>query len=288
MAIGSAMTRLVLRLRAHAGAEADRQSMDPRALALHRRLGRIGRWVGAVSGNLDLLAALYGTDKFGKHEYTPVYRELMQGRRREPVRLLEIGVGGWEGELGGESLSMWSTYFPKGRIFAIDVYDKTSLSRGRVKVYQCSQTDGIRLAEIAREAGPFDFIIDDGSHANAHQIASFGILWPFVADGGVYIIEDVQTSYWPAYGGGPVETAGYAGSCVNYVKGLVDSVNLPEFLEPAAPRLKLDPTIGRISFHHNLIAITRDTALRRSSVDLGREDLRRNLMTRPAGGPPGP
>lgn len=285
MTIGGTMARLVLQLRKHAGAEADRASMDPRALALHRRLGRVARLAGAASGNLDLLAALYGTDKFGKHDYTPVYRELMHGRRREPVRLLELGVGGWSGELGGESLSMWAAYFPKGRIFGIDVYDKTSLSRGRVKVFQCSQTDRNRLTEIAGEAGPFDFIIDDGSHANAHQIESFGILWPFVKDGGVYIIEDVQTSYWPAYGGGPVETAGYARSCVNYVKGLVDSVNLPEFLEPAAPRLNLDPTIGRIAFHHNLIAVTKDTAVRRSSVDLGREDLRRTLMSPPEADP---
>lgn len=285
MTISGTVTRLVLQLRKQAGAEADRESMDPRALALHRRMGRVARWVGAVSGNLDLLAALYGTDKFGKHDYTSIYSELMQGRRGDPVRLLELGVGGWSGELGGESLSMWATYFPKGRIFGIDVYDKTSLSRGRVKVFQCSQIDETRLTEIAREAGPFDFVIDDGSHANAHQIESFRILWPFVKDGGVYIIEDVQTSYWPAYGGGPVGTPGHAGSCVNYIKGLVDSVNLPEFLEPAAPRLNLDPTIGRIAFHHNLIAVTKDTAIRRSSVDLGREDLRRALMSPPEAGP---
>jgi hypothetical protein len=286
MTIGNTMTRLVLQLRKQAGAEADRESMDPRALALHRRLGRVARWVGAVSGNLDLLGALCGTDKVGKHDYTRIYGELMQGRRRQPVRLLELGVGGWSGELGGESLSMWATYFPKGRIFSIDVYDKTSLSRGRVKVFQCSQTDRNRLTEIAREAGPFDFIIDDGSHANAHQIESFRILWPFVKDGGVYIIEDVQTSYWPAYGGGPLGTAGHAASCVSYFKGLVDSVNLPEFLEPAAPRLNLDPAIGRITFHHNLIAISKDTAVRRSSADLGREDLRRALMSPPDADPP--
>ena len=55
---------------------------------------------------------------------------------------------------------------------------------------------------VGEAHGPFDFVIDDGSHASPQQIESFRILWPFIKDRGVYIIEDVQTSYWPAFGGG--------------------------------------------------------------------------------------
>lgn len=263
------LTRLVLNLRRNIGP----------GTPLDRHLQRAGRLAGWLGAGLDLLAALYGTDKFGEHEYTPVYEALMRASRRKPVRLLEVGVGGYEGQLGGESLRMWASYFRRGRITGIDVYDKTALSSGRVRVFQCSQVEAPQLTALARELGPFDFVIDDGSHVNAHQIETFGILWPHVKDGGIYIVEDVQTSYWPAYGGGPLGTPGYAQSCMQWFKNLADSVNLPEFLEPAPG--KLDPAIGSIAFHHNLIVLHKDLAERYSNAALDREETRRRLLQAP-------
>ena len=264
------LTRLVLQLRRNLGAGAP----------LDRLLRRFARLAGPLGADLDLLAALYGTDKFGEHEYTPVYRELMHAWRRKPVRLLEIGVGGYGSTLGGESLRMWESYFRRGRIFAIDLYDKTALTAGRVQVLQCSQVDAPKLSEIARSAGPFDFIIDDGSHENTHQIETFGILWPFVRDGGTYIVEDVQTSYWPSYGGGPLGTPGYARSCMQWFKNLADSVNLPEFLEPAPAGL--EATVASIAFHHNLIVLRKDLAERYSNFPLDDPGLRTRLLRPPA------
>ena len=255
---------------------------NPRGRALDKMLKRCALLVGKLGCNLNLLAALCGTDKYGDHDYTPIYQELMSRFRRMPIRLLEIGVGGYQGGLGGESLLMWAAFFPKGMLYAIDIYDKTSLSSGRIKVLQCSQTDRPRLTEIGEEYGPFDFIIDDGSHLNSDQIESFRILWPFVKDHGTYIIEDVQTSYWPAFGGGHVGSGNYAHSCMSYFKGLVDSVNWPEFIEPAGPGFPLDPTIGRIAFHHNLIVVTKDSLVRRSNVRLDDETVRKELMNRNA------
>ncbi|MDH5212461.1 MAG: class I SAM-dependent methyltransferase, partial [Betaproteobacteria bacterium] len=175
------LSRLVLNLRRNI----------PPGTPLDRHLQRFAGLAGWFGAELDLLAALYGTDKFGEHDYTPVYDELMRASRRKAVRLLEVGVGGYEGALGGESLRMWASYFRRGRITGIDLYDKTALSAGRVTVYQCSQVDEPKLTALAKELGPFDFIIDDGSHLNAHQIETFGILWPHLKDGGTYIVEDV-------------------------------------------------------------------------------------------------
>lgn len=265
------ITRLVLQLRRNFGAGS----------ALDRMLRRFAALAGPLGADLDLLAALYGTDKFGEHEYTPVYRELMAGKRRRPVRLLEIGVGGYQGALGGESLRMWESYFRRGRIYGIDLFDKTALSGGRVRVFQCSQVDGPQLTALAKEHGPFDFVIDDGSHENAHQIETFRLLWPFVADGGVYIVEDVQTSYWPSYGGGPPGSSGYERSCMRWFKDLADSVNLPEFLQPAPPGL--DAAVASIAFHHNLIVVRKDLAERYSNMPIDDPAVRARLM-RPAGG----
>jgi hypothetical protein len=135
---------------------------------------------------------------------------------------------------------------------------------------------------LAQELGPFDFIIDDGSHENAHQIETFGILWPHLKDGGVYIVEDVQTSYWPAYGGGALGTPGYEKSCMRWFKELTDSVNLPEFLQPAPGGL--DASIGSIAFHHNLIVLTKDRAERYSNFPLQDPAARGKLMQAPTAG----
>jgi demethylmacrocin O-methyltransferase len=273
--VGARLSQLVLNLRRNLPPDPARASRFERML---RRLARLAGWLGA---DLDLLAALYGTDKCGEHYYTPVYQELVRPWRGKPVRLLEIGVGGYAGFLGGESLRMWESYFRRGRIYGIDVYDKTALSGGRVKVLQCAQVDAPKLDALARESGPFDFIIDDGSHLNAHQIETFGILWPHVKDGGAYIVEDTQTSYWPSYGGGPLGTPGYARSCMQWFKDLADSVNLPDFLEPAPAGL--DPGIASIAFHHNLIVVRKDLSERFSNMPIHNPEARRQLLQPPAG-----
>jgi len=246
------------------------------ALATDLRFKRWARLAGLLGANLHLLAALCGTDKFGLHDYTAVYEELTRPLRRRAVTLLELGVGGYGRHLGGESLLMWAAYFPKGRIYGIDIEDKTALSRGRIKVFQVSQTDRDALASLCRQIGPFDFVVDDGSHVNAHQIESFRILWPFVRDGGSYVVEDVQTSYWPSYGGGMPGSRGYQSSCMNFFKSLADSVNQCEFLE--APRFETDAGIGRIAFHHNMIVVTKDASPRSSNLPLGDKALRARLM----------
>ena len=146
------LSRLVLNLRRNI----------PPGTPLDRHLQRFAGVAGWFGADLDLLAALYGTDKFGEHDYTPVYHALMRPARRKAVRLLEVGVGGYAGALGGESLRMWASYFRRGRITGIDLYDKTALSGGRVTVHQCSQVDAPKLTSLAQELGPFDFIIDDG------------------------------------------------------------------------------------------------------------------------------
>src|SRR5215470_6705217 len=89
---------------------------------------------------LTRIALRYGTDKWGTHFYTPVYHQLFAHLRDKPVRLLEIGVGGYEfARLGGASLAMWADYFANGRVLGIDVYAKTLNLGPRVCVQQGSQ-----------------------------------------------------------------------------------------------------------------------------------------------------
>lgn len=152
--------------------------------------------------DLSRLAVLNGTDKFGMHSYTPVYFDLLKHLRERPLRMLEIGVGGYgHPGRGGESLATWRDFFPDAFIVGVDIQPKTLDLGARVRILQGSQVDAGFLAEAVGEYGPFDVILDDGSHMNAHVVETFGILFPTLRPGGIYIVEDVQTATFPRYGG---------------------------------------------------------------------------------------
>ncbi|SPF78901.1 8-demethyl-8-alpha-L-rhamnosyl tetracenomycin-C 2'-O-methyltransferase [Aliiroseovarius pelagivivens] len=151
---------------------------------------------------LSTLAILHGTDKFGYHDYTPNYFKLLAHLRDKPVKILEIGVGGYaDVDRGGQSLRMWRDFFKNGEVTGIDIQKKTLDFGPRVKILQGSQVDPDFLHEVIAERGPFDIIIDDGSHRNEHIVESYHLLFPTLAPGGIYIAEDVQTSFHPRFGG---------------------------------------------------------------------------------------
>jgi demethylmacrocin O-methyltransferase len=206
-------------------------------------------------GNLNLLAMVFGTDKNRQHNYTKYYSKHFRRFRFKKIKLLEIGVGGYEDPLtGGESLRMWKQYFPIGKIVALDIFDKSTLQENRIKIYQGSQIDPEILSRIAAENGEFDIIIDDGSHINSHIITTFQLLFPKLKEGGIYVIEDIQTSYWKEYGGcspnlNSPETA------INFFKTLVDGLNYTEYQMKDYRPSYYDLYITEIHFYHNLIFI---------------------------------
>jgi hypothetical protein len=206
--------------------------------------------------NLTFLAQFYGSDKWGRHSYTNVYEKLFYSLRYKNINLMEIGVGGYDDPYsGGSSVFMWKSYFLFAQLFFIDIADKSRFSGGRAKVFQGSQGDSAFLRQVANEVGQFDIIIDDGSHVNEHQIETFKTLFPFLKSGGVYIIEDTQTSYWPKFGGGNLGTKEYEQSCMQFFLRLVDGLNYGEFLDEKFSPSEFSKKIVEISFCHNLIIV---------------------------------
>jgi demethylmacrocin O-methyltransferase len=208
-----------------------------------------------VSGNLTSLAKLYQTDKTGSHWYTPHYMNHLRKFKHRKVKLLEIGVGGYETLwYGGHSLRMWKKYFPFGRIYSIDIYDKSALQENRIKIFKGNQTDRDFLEEITKETGLLDIIIDDGSHKNEHVIESFRILFPKLKDGGVYVVEDIQTSYWEDFGGDS-ENLSNQKTSMNFLKNLTDCLNHQEIPDENYKESYFDKKIVSIHFYHNLVFI---------------------------------
>ncbi|MCK9387110.1 MAG: class I SAM-dependent methyltransferase [Sulfuritalea sp.] len=155
---------------------------------------------------LTQLANRYFSDKGTSyncaHGYTRVYSALFSPVRTASVRLLEIGLVHGQVQamnpqdipnLGCPSLRMWADFLPNADIHGMDIVDFTHLSTDRLKVWQADQGDRQALESLAKTiGGRFDIIIDDGSHASHQQQISLSTLFKHLADGGLYVIEDLH------------------------------------------------------------------------------------------------
>lgn len=157
------------------------------------------------SDDLTALANRLGSDKgtttYCGHGYTRVYEALLRPARNAALRVAEIGLmhvytqaeyGGRFEERGCPSLSMWAEYLPQASVHGFDLIDFTALSTDRIRIMQGDQGNRADLEAFAKAHGPFDVIIDDGSHASHHQQITLGVLFQHLAPGGLYIVEDLH------------------------------------------------------------------------------------------------
>lgn len=228
-----------------------------------RVMGREARL--AAPRTLREIALAHGCDKADAHCYMEAYESHFGRRRNDPVKLLEIGIGGYEDpRSGGASMRMWKEYFPLGTIVTLDIYDKSALQEERIIVVQGDQGDRQFLERIGSEFGPFDIVIDDGSHRSADIITSFGTLFRHTADDGIYAIEDLQTSYWERDGGSSDRHAG--GTSMSMLKDLVDGLNYAEFDIPGYRPTETDRNTTSITFYHNLAFVQKGANLEPSNL----------------------
>jgi hypothetical protein len=194
----------------------------PRASVNYIKYHFIGR---LISRDLDALGVLWGTDKaVGHHSYTPHYARHLRASRRSVRTVLEIGIGGTQDpEGGGNSLYMWKNYFPRARVFGMDIHEKHLAGVSEVRAIRGDQSDPAQLRQVIATCSPIDLVIDDGSHIASHILTTFANVFPALAPGGWYVIEDLETAYQPEYGGGP---PGSPGTAMSLVKSLLDDVNV--------------------------------------------------------------
>jgi 23S rRNA U2552 (ribose-2'-O)-methylase RlmE/FtsJ len=132
----------------------------------------------------------YDTDKVSSG-LLAVYEQLWASRRGQRVRLLEIGVA------RGGSLRFWADFFhPESTLVGLDLELPAGEFPTQVKLLHGDQNDHKALGRIARALGPFDIVIDDGSHFTRETGSCFETLWPHVAVEGWYVIEDWAVGYW--------------------------------------------------------------------------------------------
>jgi demethylmacrocin O-methyltransferase len=203
---------------------------------------------------LTALAQEFGSDKWGVHRYTPHYQRHFAPLRDREMLVLELGIGGYAREQqGGASLRMWKWFFPRAQVVGVDIQDKSFVDEPRVHSFKGSQTNKVLMRRIVKRFGPPTIVIDDGSHRPPHVIKSFEILFPMLADGGLYAIEDIQTSYWPDWKGSldPDDPT----TSMAMVKRLLDGLNHEEFLDDAYEPSYTDLHVVAVHCYHNLVII---------------------------------
>ncbi len=149
--------------------------------------------------------------------YFDIYDRYFSKFRGTDVHILEIGIS------QGGSLQMWKDYFgPEATIYGVDVNpDCKALEERQVKIFVGDQGDRKFLSSLRESIPRIDILLDDGGHTMLQQIRTFEELFPAISDDGVYLCEDLHTSYWKKFGGGYHRK----GTFIEYAKNFIDDIN---------------------------------------------------------------
>lgn len=151
-----------------------------------------------------------------KH-YFEIYDRHFLRFKNTDVYVVEIGIS------QGGSLQMWKSYFGEQcQIFGIDINPRCKqLEEERIQILIGDQEDRQFLRTLPDVIPRIDIVIDDGGHTMKQQINTFEELFPLVAQNGVYLCEDLHTSYWANWGGGYKKSDTF----IEYSKKFIDQLN---------------------------------------------------------------
>jgi hypothetical protein len=185
--------------------------------------------------------------------YSTVYDELFDSyRNRFDLKVLEIGV-----QYGGSQRILKQYFHDSATIMGIDI-DRSCLDLDTgTQIRIGNSRDKKFLLSTIEEMGGVDIIIDDGSHRSSDQKISFEILFPLLSNGGIYIVEDLEHSYFWESGGIPFLPSTFW----NYAKRTTELLNNTFRIYPKLGTLKLEHSdLFSIKFYPQLIAFQKLTS----------------------------
>ena len=202
--------------------------------------------------------------------FLKIYDKYFQDFKDKEINILEIGVD------KGKSLKLWRNYFTKAKICGIDI-EKMNFNIDGVELITMDQTDTESLKKICEKYKYFNIIIDDGSHVSKHIITSLNFLFDYLAPQGLYAIEDLQTSYFPRFGGSRVNLKKKETS-INFLKSIVDSINYEHRDRPFFKTKKFDGLVEFVHFYQNMAILKKGESKKRFYKDQKtKKNLRENL-----------
>ena len=151
---------------------------------------------------LDQITIECGADKGSTHpvkghDYARHYDSAFEAIRQGEIKVVEVGVG------SGESIRSWLEYFPNAKVFGVDIVHSTNEwnTVGAKPHPRYTFVTGDQSSEIFWQCfvvdygSQWDVFVDDGGHSSQQIITTFNMMWPHVAAGGFYGIEDLNCAY---------------------------------------------------------------------------------------------
>jgi len=207
--------------------------------------------------NLIEIASKYKSTK-KMMGFIDIYNYYFNAIKDKNLNIFEIGVE------TGESLRMFSDYFNKSNIVGLDIENK-DYNIERVEIFCGDQSDKKILNGIIEKYKKFDVIIDDGSHKNKDVINSFNHLFPYLKFGGLYVIEDLQTSYIPNWGGDGVNLNNKK-TTMNFIRSLADRMHYQDIDNPFYQKHDLDGLIEFVHIYRNIAFIKKQKRFYESNL----------------------
>ena len=185
---------------------------------------------------------------FKWQHYFDIYDRHFARFRGTDVHVLEFGV------FQGGSLQMWKDYFgPQSQLFGVDINPECRrLEEDQVRIFTGNQEDRRFLKSLAKEIPRIDILIDDGGHTMRQQIATFEELFPHISPNGIYLCEDLHTSYWRQWGGGFRRR----GTFVEYSKQCIDWLNAWHSRQPSRlPVTQFTRSVDSLHYYDSVLVI---------------------------------
>jgi|GEM_PF-1555878 len=180
--------------------------------------------------------------------YFEIYDRYFSRFRGTDVHIVEIGI------YHGGSLQMWRDYFgPNAKIIGIDIDPRCKqFEEEGIEIIIGDQEDRTFLADLREKFPRIDILLDGGGHTMRQQIVTFEELFSHVSENGIYLCEDLHTSYWGEYGGGFRQSDSF----IEYSKRLVDLLNAWHSRDPDNFRVTdFTRSVYSIDYYDSIIVI---------------------------------
>lgn len=179
--------------------------------------------------------------------YFDVYDKYFAQYRGKEIVFVEIGI------FQGGSLQMWKDYFgSKAKIYGIDINPECKkFEDEQITILIGDQSDKVFLEQVKAQIPSIDILLDDGGHTMDQQINTFEVLFDHIKDGGIFLCEDLHTSYWWQYGGGLRKR----GTFIEYSKRLIDDMHAWYSKSGGFQITKYTQSICAMHFYDSIVVI---------------------------------
>jgi len=195
--------------------------------------------------------------------YFEIYDRHFSKYRSTDVHILEFGI------YQGGSLQVWKNYFgDRCHIYGVDINPACkNLEEDQVKIFIGDQQDRNFLQSLKKEIPRVDILIDDGGHKMEQQITTFEEMYAQIDEEGIYMCEDLHTSYWPRFGGGMNKPITF----INYSKKLIDKLNSFHLDEgsTSASTKEFCKTTHSLHFYDSILVIEKRPRSKPKEVEAG-------------------